>query len=72
MEAAMVYKKPIVDSLRLVTGGQAFITATQLARALGCADSYKVKTKYLKGLPALNGKYYMILDVAEELRKQMS
>jgi hypothetical protein len=68
----MICKKPIVDSLRLVTGGQAFITATQLARALGCADSYKVKSKYLKGLPALNGKYYLILDVAEELRKQMS
>jgi len=68
----MIYKKPIVDSLRLVTGGQAFITATQLARALGCTDSYKVKSKYLKELPALNGKYYLILDVAEELRKQMS
>ena len=52
--AAMIYKKPIVDSLRLVTGGQAFITASQLAHALGCTDSY------------------LILDVAEELRKQMS
>jgi hypothetical protein len=64
-------KKPIVDSLKSVTEGQAFITCVQLTKALGCKDQRKVKDKFLRGLEAIDGKYYLIVDVAEVLQKRM-
>lgn len=60
----------ITRALGKLTGGQAFITSAQLTRALGCADQYKVKKEYLSGLEAVNGKYYLIREVAAELKRR--
>ena len=60
-------RSEIASELRRVTDGQAFITSTQLARAFGCAKADKVKEKYLKNLEAIDGKYYLIKEVADVL-----
>lgn len=59
----------ISAELRRVTEGQAFITVTQLARALGEKNTSRVKTKYLEGLESVNGKYYLITEVADALKR---
>lgn len=59
----------IAYALGKVTNGQAFITCTQLARALGRADPQKVKKDYLLDLEAVDRKYYLIRDVAAKLKK---
>ena len=62
----------IVYALRQVTDGQAFITLSQLARALGRADPQKVKRDYLLDLEAVDKKYYLIRDVAKVLKSKAS
>lgn len=60
----------IAGALRAVTEGQAFITASQLARAMGRSDQRKVKDAYLKDLEAVDGKYYLIIEVAKALKER--
>lgn len=60
-------KQDIIRRFERETQGQAFITATQMAKLLGVTDTYKVKKKYLSGLEAINGKLYFIPEVAEKL-----
>lgn len=64
---AEMNKQEIVRRFERETEGQAFITATQMAKLLGVTDTYKVKIKYLNGLDAINGKLYFIPDVAQRL-----
>ena len=59
----------ITAALRQVTEGQAFITLSQLARAMGRSNLTKVKNDYLKGLEAVDGKYYLVRDVAVRLKQ---
>ena len=63
-------RNDITAALRQVTGGQAFITCSQLARALGRADPQKVKREYLRDLEAVNGKYFLIREVSEVLKEK--
>lgn len=63
-------RNDISGALRTVTGGQAFITAGQLAKAMGRADQKKVKDAYLKDLEAVDGKYYLIIEVAKVLKER--
>lgn len=60
-------KTDITSALRQHTGGGT-ITATGLARFLGVKDAAYVKRKYLYGLEAISGKYYLITEVAEILK----
>lgn len=60
-------KKEIARALTQAVGGQAFITATQLARAMGRKDTYKVKLEYLDGLEHV-GKLYLIEEVADAIK----
>lgn len=60
----------LVKALQDVTEGQAFITASQLARAFGRTDQAKVRKAYLSGLEAIDGKYYLVRDVAAVLQKR--
>lgn len=60
-------KQQIVRRFERETGGQAFITATQLTRLLGQKNSYRVKEKFLVGLDVLDGTLYFIPDVAARL-----
>lgn len=46
-----------------------FITKTQLARVMGISDIHKIN-KYLDGLEAIDGKYYLIPMVAEKLQRR--
>lgn len=46
---------------------QAFITATQLAKCMGMKTANYVKKTFLSGLECVDGKYYLIPDVAAVL-----
>lgn len=61
-------KTEIVKALEKETNGQAFITASQLTKLLGRTDSGKVKNSILTNLEAMNGKYYLIKEVADTLK----
>lgn len=63
-------KNDIVHALESVTDGQAFITAAQLTRAMGRTDPKRIKAAYLKGLAAVDGKYYLIREVAAVLKER--
>jgi len=65
-----VERNDITYELMKATKGQAFITCTQLTKALGRTNSLKVKHAYLSGLEAVDGKYYLIRDVAEVLKNR--
>lgn len=60
-------KTEIARELKNVTGEQAFITATQLTKALGRVDSGKVRREFLQGLEHIGGRY-LIIEVAEQLK----
>ena len=62
-------KKDIVAELSKACEGQAFITLTQFSKALGIKDPKNAK-KYLEDLEAVDGKYYLIRDVACNLKKR--
>ena len=59
----------ISAALSQVAQGQAFITCAQLTRALGRKDADKVRRSYLLDLEALDGRYYLIRDVAAILKQ---
>lgn len=59
----------ITAALRQVTDGQAFITLSQLARAMGRSNLTKVKNDYLRGLEAVDGKYYLVREVSARLKQ---
>lgn len=62
-------RQDIAKDLRTVTGDQAFITASQLTKALGRVDPYKVKKEYLMELEHVDGRY-LISEVAAALKKK--
>lgn len=63
-------RNDICAELARVTEGQAFITCSQLARALGIKHPENVKREYLVGLEAINGKYFLIREVADVIKKK--
>lgn len=62
-------KSDIAKRLRQSTG-QDFITATQLARAFGMSSGKLAKRKFLTDLEAVEGKYYLIDEVAEKIKER--
>lgn len=63
-------RNDICKELSRIADGQAFITCAQLSRALGISHQERVKKDYLKGLEAINGKYYLIREVAEVIKNK--
>lgn len=61
-------KTEIAKVLEKETNGQAFITVSQLTKLLGRTDSRKVKNSILRDLETVNGKYYLIKEVADTLK----
>ncbi len=60
--------KEIETSMRRFTDGSDFITATELTRYLGQKNAQRIKTRYLLGLPTLQGtRSYFLPDVAKRL-----
>lgn len=62
-------KQKIKRALERIVEGQAFITASKVAKAMEYKTVYYVKNKYLKDLDRVNGKLYLIDDVAEAIMK---
>lgn len=60
-------KKDIVKSMKQQTNGAGMITQKGFAVWMGFADQYKAKRRYLEGLEAVDGKYYLIDDIADRL-----
>ena len=63
-------RNDICAELRRVAEGQAFITCAQLSKALGIKHTEIVKREYLTGLEAINGKYFLIREVADAIKKK--
>lgn len=63
-------KTDIMKALKGASGNRGFITARQLADALGRVDAYKVKREYLQNLESMDGRYYLVSDVADVLQKR--
>ena len=57
----------ITKEIRRVCDGQAFITQTQLATAMGVKDPKSIR-KYLIGLEAFEGRRFLIRDVAARIK----
>lgn len=57
-------KQGMIRAMQQYCGGAAVITASQFARFLGVASTAKAKRK-LADLPAFEGKYYLVTDVAD-------
>ena len=57
----------VKDSLKKAADGAEFITAKQVGTCLGIKNRETVRTKYLSGLDKVDGKYYLIADVAHRI-----
>ncbi len=57
-------KQEIIREMMKYTGGAGVITVTQFMRFIGMKSREKAKKK-LAGLPAFEGKYYLLDDVAD-------
>ena len=62
-------KQDIIKALKGASGNRGFITARQLADALGRGDAYQVKKEYLLELENMDGRY-LVSDVAEVLQRR--
>lgn len=60
-------KQDIRRALAKAGETQAFITETQLAKCMGMKSANYVKKVFLSGLECVDGKYYLISDVAAVL-----
>lgn len=59
----MTDKQSLIRALQQFNGGAGVITKAQFARFMGV--SHQRAKKRLAGLPAFDGKYYLLSDVAE-------
>lgn len=57
-------KQAVIRSLQKFNDGAGVITVAQFSKFLGMKSREKAKKK-LAGLPAFEGKYYMVTDVAD-------
>ena len=63
-------KQSLTAALRRSAGGAEVITKTQFKRFMGISKMEHVQ-KYFAGLESIEGKYYLISDVASELVHRM-
>lgn len=62
-------KQSLTAALKRCTDGAEVITKTEFQRFIGIKKADHVK-KYLAGLEAIDGKYYLISDVAGTLMRR--
>lgn len=60
-------KQDIRQALAKAGETQAFITKTQFAECMGMKNANYAKKKFLSGLECIDGKYYLISDIAAVL-----
>lgn len=65
-------KQRITKALIRYVGGAQMITLAEFTSFMNRKDLYKAKHKYLENIGAVDGKYYLIDDVAEALDSKMS
>jgi|GEM_PF-3510876 len=63
-------KKDITNSLRRHADGGEFITKTGIAKTMGLKKS-EYAQKYIRGLQAIDGKYYAISEVADNMMTRL-
>lgn len=59
-------KQEIINAMKKQVNGAEFITKQQLAGFMGIKDPKNIN-QYIKGLEAVNGKYFFIPDIAKVL-----
>ena len=59
--------RDLVRDMRRHCDGASFITISQLAAYMDQSHAQSVKHKYLRGLDAVEGKYFWIPDVAKAI-----
>lgn len=62
-------RQTIVAALKRCNGGAEVITKAQLQRFFGIKKQEHVR-KYVQGLESMDGKYYLVTDVASELMRR--
>lgn len=65
-------KQGVKKALERVSQSQGFVTATQFAHFMGIKTADYAKKQFLNGLECVNGKYYFIEDITEEIMKNRS
>lgn len=63
-------RKVLIDELKRYAGGGGVITKSQIARFYGLKHTTCKITDLVKDLNAINGKYYLVIEVAEEIRRR--
>ena len=66
----MIYSE-VKESLKKQADGADFITATQVGRCLGIKNREVVRNRYLNGLDKVDGRYYLIADVAHRIMERV-
>lgn len=61
----------IKESLKKQADGADFITVTQVGRCLGIKNREVVRNRYLSGLDKVDGRYYLISDVAHRIMERV-
>ena len=63
-------KSDIAKEMRQYLGGRGTIRAKELAVFLGEGNLTRVREKYLNGLEAIDGRIYLVTEVAERLKER--
>ena len=66
----MIYSD-VKESLKKQADGADFITVTQVGRCLGIKNREVVRNRYLNGLDKVDGRYYLISDVAHRIMERV-
>lgn len=68
----MTNKQKVGDALRQSAGGAEVITISQLARFFGRKKPSAVDYRLTEGLEKIEGKWYLLSDVADAIAKRMA
>ena len=63
-------KQGVKRALERVAESQGFVTAVQFTRFMGQKTANYMKEKFLGNLECVDGKYYFIDDIIDELMKR--
>lgn len=70
MSMATDHRRKVIRALKAAADGAEFITAAALGRAVGDSNCSRVRQTYLSNLTCVNGRLYLITEVADELIKK--
>lgn len=64
-------RQDIIAALQGASASKGFIICSEFSSCMGIKDYHRAKKNYLDGLEAVDGKYYLIRDVATVLQRHI-